>query len=112
MHRLLDRRRAAGGAAAPSRYDPLSTATCINGRGLSGVFCMLCVRGPTYYFRASRAQCEPCGDRPLKLLLGLIFGLSGAAAVLVVWWRWVRNAHRDWWRARVDAWTRGGTDQP
>jgi hypothetical protein len=67
------------------------------------VFCVLCEGGPTYYFRESRARCEECRQQPLKLLLGLIFGLGGAVAALVVWWRWVRNAHRDWWRSRVDA---------
>ena len=112
----------AGGVTAPPRYDAASTDTCVAGRGLSGVFCTLCANasatngGRYYYFREGGARCEACGDEPLSLLLGLIFGIGGAVAVCVVARWWLRARRREWWERRVDAarraWRRVANGRP
>ena len=99
----------AGGVAAPSQYDAASTATCVEGRGLSGVFCTLCANasaahgGTYFYFREGSARCEACGDEPLSLLLGLIFGIGGAVVLCVVARWWLRARRREAWERFVDA---------
>ena len=111
----------AGGAAAPPRYDAVSTATCVAGRGLSGVFCTLCANasateGGTYYFHVSRERCEACAEQPLSLLLGLIFGVGGAAVACALARCWLRARRREWWQRRVEegrrAWRRVADVRP
>jgi hypothetical protein len=73
------------------------------------VFCTQCANasaadgGRYFYFREGSARCESCGDEPLSLLLGLIFGIGGAAVACVIARWWLRARRREWWGRFVDA---------
>ena len=97
-----------GGADAPLQYDPASTATCVEGRGLSGVYCSLCSNasaadgGAAYYFREDSRRCELCGERPLRLLAGLIGAFGGVVVACLIARYWLRTRHQGWWELQVD----------
>ena len=85
------------------------------------MFCTLCANasateGGTYYFHASRERCEACAEQPLSLLLGLIFGVGGAAVACALARCWLRARRREWWGRRVDAawrvWQRVANGRP
>ena len=112
----------AGGVAAPSHYDAASTATCVEGRGLSGVFCTLCANataahgGSYFYFREARAACEACVEEPLRLLAGMIGGIGGAIVLCVILRWWLRARRHALWERFVDAvrraWHRAANGRP
>ena len=91
----------AAGAMGTARYDPTSDATCTAGRGLAGVYCMLCKHAERDYFAARRdgGRCEPCGKEltlvgvliggsalgVLLLLLSIRYNLAGRCGCVVLW---------------------------
>ena len=65
------------GSMPNAYYDAEAGATCTGGRGVSGVYCLLC-SAPNHYFDTGRARCRPCTDEFTRIVLFL-----GAVVVIL-----------------------------
>lgn len=72
----------ANGSTPNAHYDTASNATCAPGRGVAGVYCLLCAdRG--HYFDADLASCRPCAEETAKVLL-FVSGLIALICVMAL----------------------------
>ena len=56
------------GSTPTKRYNTSSTATCTPGKGVAGVYCMLCAE-PGHYFDEGEEACHSCADESGRVLL-------------------------------------------
>ena len=97
----------ASGTVSDSHYNHTSASTCAPGRGVAGVYCLLCAQAG-YYFDDDAERCKPCSEevsRVLLFLVGVLVIVSAIAAAvhyrvgarlgcLATWHRLAIAAHR------------------
>ena len=102
------------GSTPTKRYNVSSTATCTPGKGVAGVYCMLCAK-PGHYFDQGKEACNSCADESGRVLLfiggilllivalGFIarYHVLARAGLSVVWHTIVVAAHRVSLRTKV-----------
>ena len=70
----------ANGSMPNARYDRAVDATCTPGRGLTGVYCLLCAESDAYFdANLTLEACRPCSDEAAQLLAFL-----GIAAFVLI----------------------------
>ena len=74
----------AHGTVSDAHYNHTSASTCAPGRGVAGVYCLLCAQ-TGYYFDDDAERCKPCSEevsRVLLFLTGVVVVISAIAAVV------------------------------
>ena len=60
-------------------YSRFGADTCVDGRGVSGAYCMLCLDPETHFFDAAQERCRPCAQTA-----GSTVALVVIAAIVIV----------------------------
>lgn len=83
----------AGGLAVAPAYNR-SSSSCALGRGVAGVFCLLCERPQSDYFDTSQERCRPCEESIAEAIALAVLLVCGLAFILLVWQALPRHVGR------------------